>query len=99
MIDIREAVYSNEKEAKALLKEKGVGMLICQDIGEICGDEPYVLVDLGDGEIRDYLVMGVNYDEVADCIMMKLQDNNWYVSTEALGYTDNNLYEYIVANI
>lgn len=100
MINLNKAVNENKEEAIKKLKELGCS-IIFNTSGDDAewypnGEEPYILIDKGDGEIADLMVTKVRLSDDYGIEVYIPSIKEWCPISWALGYTENNVYECIV---
>lgn len=92
---IDDVLLHNKQLAISRLKEMGGEKTFCKGIDDVHGDEPYVLMDLGGGDIEDCLVKAVRLTDVDTLEMYLPILEFWFPLDWALGATENNVYELI----
>ena len=101
MNDLRKVLQENKEEAINELKKSGCSVIFNSngDDAELypTGEEPYILIDEGDGEIADLMVSKVRLSEKYGIEVYIPRHKEWHPVCWALGYTENNVYECIKA--
>lgn len=101
MNDLRKALQENKEEAINKLKNIGCSSIFNSNGDEAesypNGEEPYILIDEGDGEIADLMVSKVRLSEKYGIEVYIPRHKEWCPISWALGYTENNVYECIMA--
>ena len=92
MIDLNSIVYTNKVEAiNKLKKVPQMQVTFCENVDEPQGDEPYVIMDLGnDGELSDNMVIAAKYTEEHGIEI--LVGVEWLPISYCLAYSENNIY-------